>query len=374
MGNYRIISSDDHIAEPADLWTSRVERIFRDRAPHIVRLEDGSDWWFTDGVQGMTLASVTVVGERFQGTENLSFFGQTEDVRPGGYDPHERIKDMDQDGIEVSVIYSNAGLNLYHVPDTELLNALFKTYNDWLAEYCSPYKNRLKGIALINLDDVEWGVRELERCQKLGLAGATIAAYQHPSRGYHMPEYEPFWAASQDLGMPLSLHISTNRAGSSGAVELTQSQLQPDTMCNFDYWVRTSLSQMIFGGVFERYPKLQVGSVEHEVLWALHFLERMDYLRTQRPTLEHWWKFKEDMLPSDYFRRNVFVGFQEDALAIKLREHIGVDCLQWGSDYPHMESTFPRSQEILQDILADCTEDEKSKIVCGNASRVYHLN
>ena len=87
MGNYRIISSDDHIAEPADLWTSRVERIFRDRAPHIVRLEDGSDWWFTDGVQGMTLASVTVVGERFQGTENLSFFRSNRGRQAGGIRP-----------------------------------------------------------------------------------------------------------------------------------------------------------------------------------------------------------------------------------------------------------------------------------------------
>jgi predicted TIM-barrel fold metal-dependent hydrolase len=130
---------------------------------------------------------------------------------------------------------------------------------------------------------------------------------------------------------------------------------------------------MIFSGVFERYPKLQVGAVEHELGWAPHFLNQMDYTYTQRHRREFWHRFKEDMLPSDYFHRNVFLGFQEDGLGIRLRDLIGVDNLLWGSDYPHAESTFPKSKEILDDILADCTEDEKAKIVGGNAARIYHL-
>ena len=129
---------------------------------------------------------------------------------------------------------------------------------------------------------------------------------------------------------------------------------------------------MIYGGVFQRYPKLQVGSVEHEIPWAAHFTERLDYNYLQR-SHEFVTRFKENMLPSDYFHRNVFVGFQEDALGIRFRSIIGVDSMQWGSDYPHHESTFPRSSEILKEILADCTEEEKSKIVGGNAARVYNL-
>ena len=98
---------------------------------------------------------------------------------------------------------------------------------------------------------------------------------------------------------------------------------------------------MIFSGVFERYPKLQVGAVEHELSWIPHFLDRLDYTYTQRAPNDLWYRYKEDAVPSDYFHRNVFVGFQEDALGIRDRHIIGVDNLQWGSDYPHQESTFP---------------------------------
>jgi predicted TIM-barrel fold metal-dependent hydrolase len=131
---------------------------------------------------------------------------------------------------------------------------------------------------------------------------------------------------------------------------------------------------MIFSGVFERYPKLQVGSIEMELSWVPHFMDRMDYAYTQRPHGDRWYTFKEDALPSDYFHHNVFLGFQEDAVGIRLRDIIGVDNLQWGSDYPHMESTFPRSREILDELLADCSEEEKVKIVGGNTARVYGLD
>ena len=105
-----------------------------------------------------------------------------------------------------------------------------------------------------------------------------------------------------------------------------------------------------------------------------HFVDRLDYNYTQRGIGDDSYRFKEDMLPRDYFHRNVFLGFQEDTLGIKLREFIGVDKLLWGSDYPHPEGTFPYSQRVLEEILADCTEEEKAKIAGGNAKRVYRLN
>ena len=113
--------------------------------------------------------------------------------------------------------------------------------------------------------------------------------------------------------------------------------------------------------------------MENELGWVPFFLRRIDYTYDQRGFAREGYRFKEDMLPSDYFHRNVFVGFQEDDLGISLRDMIGVDCLQWGSDYPHMESTFPRSQQILEEILVDCTEEEKVKIAGGNAARVYKV-
>ena len=189
------------------------------------------------------------------------------------------------------------------------------------------------------------------------------------------PEYEPLWATAEDLRIPLSLHIGTNRLGQGQRLQ-TQEEITPSFFCNVDHWVRMSLAHMIYSGVFERHPKLQMGSIEMELSWAPHFLDRLDYTYTQRPPGEvyGWHRYKEDMLPSDYFHRNVFVAFQEDGLGIRDRQIIGVDNLMWGSDYPHFESTFPRSQEIIEEILAECTGEEKAKIVGGNAARVYHLD
>ena len=111
-----------------------------------------------------------------------------------------------------------------------------------------------------------------------------------------------------------------------------------------------------------------------ELSWVPHFLDQIDYTYTQRQIEVASYRFKEDMLPSDYFHRNVFLSFQEDALGTRDPHIIGVNNLMWGSDYPHPESTFPRSREITEEILVDCTEEEKAKIAGGNAARVYHLD
>ena len=372
MGSYRVISSDDHMFEPPDLWTRPLGAKYGDRTPQILRTKEGGDWWFCDGVKGQPLASGTLTGVRFEDIDRLTFDDVEERVRPGGYDPDARVKDMDQDGVDASVIYPNAGFMMYDVPDTQLLNDVFQVYNDWISEHCKSYPERLKGIAMINLDDVQWGVEELDRCHRLGLSGALISVFPPPNRGYNLPDYDPFWAAAQDLGMPLSMHVGTNRAWEAKSME-DAGQRPAEHSCNLDYYVRMTLAQMILNGVFERFPGLQVGSIENDLSWAGHLIRKMDYTYTQRAQFEGWHRYKEDMLPSDYFHRNVFLGFQEDGLGVRLRDVIGVDNLQWGSDYPHQESTFPRSRQILDQILADCTEEEKAKIAGGNAARIYHI-
>ena len=374
MVGYRIISSDDHVVEPMDLWTGRMEAKYRDRAPRIVHQENGEDAWMCEGLRVQGLGVINQAGHRFESPEMVSFGGTIENIRAGGYIPEEHIKDMDLDGVDVSILYPSVGLQIYtSVPDTELVNACLRTYNDWVAEFCGSSPRRLKGIAMINLDDVLVGVRELERCAALGFVGAMITVHPPEDRPYDMPEYEPLWAAAQDLAMPLSLHIGTNRLGggdNSGSFE----NVRPSAFANVDHWVRMSLGHLIFSGVFERYPKLQVGSVEMELSWVPHFLDRIDYTYTQRPPGDYDHRYTSDLLPSDFFHRNVFLGFQEDSLGIRDRDIIGVDKILWGSDYPHGESTFPRSREILEEILSGCTEEERAKIAGGNAARVYGLD
>ena len=372
MSSYKVISSDSHVYEAPDLWTSRVEPKFRDRAPHIVR-QEGGDWWYCDGLKMAGSGGGAQTGRRFEEPEKLSHTDIFENVRPGGYIPEEQVKDMDADGVDMSILYPTVGLRLYSVPDSELLTVICRTYNGWVAEFCKPFPNQLKGIAMLNIDDVQSGIQELERGAKMGLAGAMITVHPPEGRSYDSPEYEPLWAAAQDLGMPLSLHIGTNRPGPGQVFGADIQLVPPAFVTNVDHWVRMSLAHMILSGVFERYPRLQVGSVEHELSWVPHFLDRLDYTYTQRAPGSNWHRFSEELLPSDYFHRNVFLGFQEDALGIRDRHLIGVDNLMWGSDYPHFESTFPRSRQILEEILADCTEEERAKIVGGNAVSIYHF-
>ena len=376
MANYRVVSSDNHVTEPADLWQTRSPAKFRDRVPHIVRMDDGADWWVCDDYKVVSVFFGTQTGLRFEEPEKLSIGGSEtiyENLRPGGYIPEEHVKDMDIDGIDVSIVYPTVGLLLFSVPDSDLLTSVFASYNDWVAEFCNANLKRLRGIAMLNVDDVQESVRELERCAKLGFCGAMITVYPPEDRSYDLPEYEPLWAAAEDLQMPLGLHAGTNRPGPGQEFSNIET-VKPAFISNFDHWVRVSIAHMIFSGVFERHPKLQIGSVEQELSWVPHFLDRMDYTHTQR--VQEWspHRFKEDLLPSDFFHRNVFLGFQEDILGIRDRHIIGVDSLLWGGDYPHPESTFPRSREIIEEILAGCTEEEKAKIAGGNSARIYHLD
>ena len=208
-----------------------------------------------------------------------------------------------------------------------------------------------------------------------GFIGATIPSY-NLRLPYSSPEFDLLWAAAQDLDMPLSLHIATPRP-EAGVV---WDHLATDSfafanhlLANGDHWVRLSFYDMIQTGVFDRFPKLMVGSVEHELNWVPYFLERMDYDYNERATGRQGYRIMNEMLPSDVFHSNCFVDFQEDALGIKHRDIIGVDNILWGSDYPHTESTWPRSRQFIESTLAECTEEEKVKIVAGNAARIYRI-
>src|SRR5215510_130063 len=131
MANYKIISSDNHVYEPPDLWASRVAPKFRDRAPYVVRLEEEGDWWFCDGHKIVGAFAGAQTGRRFEAPEKLSRKDLLENVRPGGYLPEEHVKDLDADGVDAAVVYPTAGLLLYGVPDSELLTSIFRAYNDW---------------------------------------------------------------------------------------------------------------------------------------------------------------------------------------------------------------------------------------------------
>ncbi len=374
MASYKIISADTHTYETPEVWGDRIAPEFKERAPRIVREEDG-DWWYTEGRKTTAVAGGTETGKRFEGRGAVALTSTRDKIRRGGFIPDEAIKDMDLDGVHAGIMYPTVGLSIYRIQDDALVMTLFKAYNEWLAEFCGAFPDRLLGIGCVILDDVVLAVQELERCARMGLRGIMISCYPFREQHYGLPQYEPFWTAAERLGMPVSLHVATMRPAPEidMAWAFNEKQLvRRAHYANQDHWMRMSIADMIFGGVFERYPGLRVGAVEQETSWVPYFLYRMDHFYTERAQRPHWKTL--GMLPSEYFRQNLYVCFQEDPLGIQLREHIGVDNMAWGSDYPHPESTFPKTQEILEHILTGCTDEEKVKIAGGNAARIYGLN
>ncbi|HWN14839.1 MAG TPA: amidohydrolase family protein, partial [Candidatus Dormibacteraeota bacterium] len=201
MSSALILSSDSHVFEPPDLWTTRIDKTFRHRAPRMVRI-DGADQLVIEADQVLSgIGLISNAGARFEAPETISGLGRFEDVPPGGYDPQQHLADMRLDGVAGEVLYPSQGLFYFKVPDSALMSAIFRAYNDWLADFCSADPARLKGIAMISLDDVREGTQELERAARRGFAGAMIAEYPLEHRRYDQPEYEPFWAAAQALAM-----------------------------------------------------------------------------------------------------------------------------------------------------------------------------
>src|SRR2546425_5737176 len=206
-----ILSSDSHVFEPPDLWTTRIDAAFRDRAPRMQRI-DGADQLVVEADQVISgIGLISNAGARFEAPETISGQGRFEDVPRGGYDPDQHLVDMRLDGVAGEVLYPSQGLFYFRVKDTPLMSAIFRAYNDWLADFCATDPARLKGIAMVNVDDMQEGIAELERCARMGLAGAMITEDPLEPRRYDPPGYESLWAAAEAPGMPPSPHPATPR-------------------------------------------------------------------------------------------------------------------------------------------------------------------
>jgi predicted TIM-barrel fold metal-dependent hydrolase len=362
----RILSADSHVVEPADVWTARIDARFRNRAPHVID-HLGSrrgDFFVAEGLTPFPVAAFAVAGvdprdyrEKMQG----GYPG----VRPSAWDPAERVKDQEHDGVLAEVLYPSLAMQLFQLEDGALRAACFRAYNDWLAQYCAHEPRRLAGIALVALDEPAEGARELERAVRKGLRGAMIWGEQPAERPYGDPAYDRFWSAAQELGTPVSLHILTERkpAGDRSTGVMTYYP-------SLHHGVQKSLAGLIFGGVLERFPRLQVVSVENDIGWIPHFLQRLDHSYEKYRYLE---KQAIPRPPSDYFHRQVRATFQDDRVGVVTREFIGVENLMWASDFPHSDSTWPRSREVIERDFAGVPEDEVRMIVADNTAKLYGL-
>ena len=378
MDERKLVSADSHVNEPGDLWVERIDKAFRDRAPRVVDNLPGrqpGSYLVLEDIPPIHLTQGLGAGKKPEELPN--FFQQTtyKDARRGGWDPAERLKDMELDGVEAEVIYTTLGFRQFWFKDAALQQACFRAYNDWLAEYCSYAPKQLAGLALISLYDIEEAVRELHRCRQMGLKGAMIWASPPEDRPYSSPLYDPLWAAAQDLHMPLSLHAITGMGPESQATRAMGREIQPvdrylRAVTGADE-VKRTLTVFIFSGVLERFPGLKLVSAENNVGWLPFVIQRWDQAHA---TSRYMQTTPLKLRPSEYFHRQVYATFIDDSVGVENRHQIGIDNIMWSSDYPHTASTWPHSQDIIARDFKAAPDAEKWKIVRENVIALYGLD
>jgi predicted TIM-barrel fold metal-dependent hydrolase len=361
----QVLSADSHVLEPPDLWQKRMQAKFRDRAPRLIHEYNGrtGDFLVCEPLRPFNPTGLGSAGIPPEKLEEFSYGGYAV-CRPGSWDPAERLKDMDMDGLGVEIFYCGYGMGLFSYPnDDEFQRDLHRAYNDWAAEYASYAPKRLIPIANISMTDPEEDLKELHRVKKAGFRGIFISNDPLPERRYDNPMWETFWTAVEEYDMPVNVHILTRQGGPQvGANALVDGVVLPIPAFR-------TIAEMITSGTLEKHPDLKIISVENDIGWMPNFLKRMD-----------WYSYRfgprypqMKMSAGDYWRRQVYATFQDDEPGMRCRDMIGVTQLMWGSDYPHFDSTWPKSREAIDRNFAGVPEDERELILGGNMVRVYNL-
>ena len=370
MAAYRLISADSHFVEPPTMWAERMDKKFRDRAPRTVTGLNGreGEWFVCENITPMPVAGFFGAGVPSQDLpeHNKKGFDQ---APKSVWDPAYRIADQDRDGVQAEVIYTSMGMPLFGLDDTDLRLACFRAFNEWAAEYCRYDLKRLIPLGLITLEDIPSAVAELQRIAKQGMRGAMIWAEPPDERPYSHPDYEPFWAAAQDLNLPLSLHILTARGGTGANQAAGRNFLL--SLANLHHQIERTISVLVFGGVLEKFPRLKIVSAENDVGWMAYFMYRLD---TVQHRLGAVGGLQLPMRASEYIKRQVYATFIADPVFVDSLHRYGPDNIMWSSDYPHGQATFPHSQEYVAQHLSKVSEAERRKLVHDTAAQFYGLS
>jgi predicted TIM-barrel fold metal-dependent hydrolase len=364
-----VISADSHVIEVPDLWEKGMPQPLRDRAPKLYFDEKRDAWMFgSPDVAPQAVGGLFMAGQKPEEINKFRKAGFAV-ARQGGWDPIARLKDMEQDGVLAEVLYPSLGLGLFCVEDAALQEGLFRAYNDWLIDYCSKVPDKLFGIALVSMYNVENAIAELERCKKQGMSGTMIWQVPHPSLPFTSPHYERFWAASQDLDMPVHLHILTG-FGDSLKRQTSHGIQRYRIGVNQTREIEDALFDMIFSGVLERYPRLKIVSVENEIGWMPFWLGQCDKaFRRHRPNEP----LAIDKAPSEYFHRQVYATFFNDHVGGRLFSWWGADNCMWSNDYPHQNSTWPNSREVINRDMGSLPAADRKKLLFSNVEKLYNL-
>jgi len=364
-----LISADSHVVEPPDLWTSRLPRKYQDRAPHQERMEQG-DAWVIPGSAPFPYGLIQCGGLP---PEEYRLWIKWEEVRPETYDIPLRLKSQDRSGVRAEVLYPSPriAIAMYaNDTDPEYHLALVRAYNDWLSEQCAAHPDRLVGLALApSGGDVAVSVKEVERALALpGIKGVQINKYPTTGQRLHKDD-DPLFKASADAGAAVHIHVGLAQSESGMPKQASEFPGAFTGVFRF-YDPPIRMAEMIYTGLLDRIPELQVVWAEVDVGWVGYLMEQLDdRIARQNPAQRIKLKHK----PSEYFRRNFHYTVVKDAYGIRNRETVGADRIMWSSDFPHATCDFPDFAAAIAHDFKGVPENELRLMLADNAARLYGL-
>lgn len=365
-----MVSVDDHVVEPPDVFDGRLPARHRDLAPRFVTRADGTSAWRYEGVEHPNVALNAVAGRPPEdyGIEPTSF----DEIRPGCWDIDERVKDMDANGVLGSLCFPSftgfCGQLFARTADKDAALAMVRAYNDWhIDAWCGRHPGRFIPCVIPAIWDPYVMAGEVRRTAGRGARAVTFS--ENPSKlgwpSIHSGHWDPFWEACSDEGVVVCMHI-----GSSSQLVITSDDAPIDVLITLTpINIVQAAADLVWSPVLRRFPALKVALSEGGIGWVPYFLERIDYNYQKH----HYWTGQrfEDKLPSEVFNEHVIICFIDDAFGVESRHHLDLDNVTWECDYPHSDTTWPESPERLGRSLVGVDDPDVDRITHLNAMRHF---
>jgi predicted TIM-barrel fold metal-dependent hydrolase len=375
-----LIDADAHVNPPPTFWQ---EYLPKDLVPLSPTIEPGGpndkhDWVVFEGSRKPLNVLTSVAGR----AKEFKAEGRASDIRKGSWEPASRLVDMDTDGVTTAVMYGGGPLG---TANNDLYIASFDAYNRWLADFCAYDKKRLAGVAYLPMQDIDQSVAMLKDAAKRGLHGVNIPAFPQSKKGlagggfaaqvlaltgdpdgelqYNDPAFDKFWKAAVDHNMAITIHLGARIARPGMKMFLPNLVMSKVSMAE-------PIAILIFGGVFDRFPELRFGSIESGVGWFAWMAKYMDDIYDNQ---RHWLEVELKHQPSHYMDKNIYGSFIRDPLGIANRNKKGGRNIMWSTDYPHSETTWPASMDLIEKHFAGLSDEERRPVVSDNARRFYAL-
>ncbi|MBM4242817.1 MAG: amidohydrolase [Deltaproteobacteria bacterium] len=368
-----LVSVDDHVVEPPSMFEQHLPVQYKSLAPKVVRRKDGTDVWYFNGNQIPNLGLNAVVGRPPEeyGMEPTSY----DQIRPGCYDVHERIGDMNANGVLASMCFPSfptfTGMKFAELADKSLAAVMLRAYNDWhIDEWCGSYPGRFIPLALPMMWDPQLMADEVRRVAKKGCHALSFT--ESPEKlnfpSFHSEHWDPLWKAMCDEGTVLAVHI-----GSGAGMQFNSMEAPVDVMITTTpIKIIDFAADILWSRVLKEYPKLKIALSEGGIGWIPYFLERADYVHEHH----HAWTHQDfkGRRPSEVWREHMITCFIDDAIGVQTRSAVGLDTITWECDYPHSDTTWPKSPEILARSLAGVPDADVNKMTHENALRAFRLD